>query len=170
MAYYDGGVNIDWDQVYPPVRSRLQAKPRYVIAASGCWEWQGESLRGYGLCDPKHYGVEDGWIKANGQRRALAHRVSYIQNVGHIPEGLVVRHKCDNPPCVNPDHLELGTRADNQRDMQERNRGRGPALTCKRGHDLTDERNVRWCKADLKGGKRRRCKVCELERGERKTL
>jgi len=108
--------------------------------------------------------------KRGYQMRAFAHRVSYAQNVGPIPDGLIVRHKCDNPPCVNPDHLELGTRTDNQRDMAERGRGRGPADTCRRGHDLTDPRNVRWsADSSLKGGKRRRCIVCEYERGERKT-
>lgn len=52
------------------------------------------------------------------------HRFVYTEMFGEIPDGLVVRHKCDNPRCINPEHLELGTIADNNRDAVERNRKR----------------------------------------------
>lgn len=51
-----------------------------------------------------------------------AHRVSYEHRHGAIPEGMLIRHRCDNPPCVNPDHLEIGTILENMMDAVERNR------------------------------------------------
>ena len=75
-----------------------------------CWEWEAVKRKnGYGQI-------------SHGRRSLLAHRVSYEIFVGDIPEGLHVRHKCDNPVCVNPHHLEVGTAADNARDRDERGR------------------------------------------------
>ena len=78
---------------------------------SGCWLWlRHTSSEGYGLMG----------IKARKAKRA--HRASWIAHHGEITEGLVVRHRCDNPCCVNPDHLELGTHAQNYADMVQRKR------------------------------------------------
>jgi hypothetical protein len=77
----------------------------------GCWGW-----RGY--CDRKGYGR----IGVEGQRVALAHRLSWELHFGPIPDGLHVLHHCDNPPCTNPRHLWLGTNADNQADMRAKAR------------------------------------------------
>lgn len=80
----------------------------WSVTDSGCWEWRGSRLAsGYGRL---------GGVKT--------HRLSYETWVGPIPEGLVIRHKCDNPPCINPSHLEPGTPYDNTRDMMERGRFR----------------------------------------------
>lgn len=74
-----------------------------------CWEWQASMGDMYGKF----------WLN---QKYEKAHRVSYILAHGDIPLGLVVRHKCDNPRCVNPNHLELGTQQDNAQDSMDRNR------------------------------------------------
>lgn len=92
---------------------------RVVTTESGCWEWTGWRAHGYG------YFFHEG----KDQR---AHRVSYELFVGSIPDGLVVMHSCDNRPCVNPDHLSVGTQADNVRDMvaKGRQRNRVAARMC----------------------------------------
>lgn len=80
------------------------------VTDPGCWEWRG----------PRH---SDGYGRvAVGGARTGAHRLAYEAWVGPIPEGQIVRHKCDNPPCINPDHLEVGTNKDNTHDMIRRGR------------------------------------------------
>ena len=86
-------------------------------AENGCWEWAA------GPCG--HWGY--GGFTIDG-RSMYAHRVSWMFEHGPIPDGLYVLHKCDNPPCVNPDHLFLGTHTDNMRDMVEKGRARGGSL------------------------------------------
>ena len=61
----------------------------------------------------------DGYGRINGEG---AHRIAYIQNVGPIPKGMVVMHICDNPWCVNPKHLKLGTHKENMQDMVMKDR------------------------------------------------
>ena len=75
----------------------------------GCWLWQGSMWGKYGRL-------------YKGRKVILAHRYSYEAHVGPIPSGMVVRHTCDTPRCVNPAHLILGTLADNNRDAVERGR------------------------------------------------
>ena len=78
--------------------------------SSCCWEWTaGKTTTGYGK------------FRLNN-RDLRANRVAYTLAKGEIPEGLVVRHTCDNPACCNPDHLILGTQSDNMKDMVKRKR------------------------------------------------
>ena len=81
---------------------------------TGCWIWQGRSRSG--SC--RLYGK----IKVNKKSMA-AHRFSWeLHNGKKIPHGMIVMHKCDNPECVNPDHLMIGTHADNAKDKVVKNR------------------------------------------------
>ena len=87
------------------------------ITTSGCHEWRARVT-----CNPEgRYGVLPP-IAARQIGESLAHRAAHVLAHGPIPDGLLVLHSCDNPPCVNPAHLRAGTRQDNTRDMWERGR------------------------------------------------
>ena len=96
------------------LKDRFWAKAS-IPSADCCWEWQAATKGG------KHpYGVIG--IGRRGEGVARAHVLAYEWAFGPIPDGLNVCHKCDNPRCVNPEHLFLGTHGDNRRDC--RNKGR----------------------------------------------
>lgn len=79
---------------------------------NNCWEWNGSlDNSGYGTISTKY-----------GEPPAKAHRVSWEIHFGAIPDGLVVLHACDNPRCVNPNHLMVGTQAANAVDMAKKGR------------------------------------------------
>lgn len=111
-----------------PLEVRLR-EVGWTVTESGCWEWNGKrNDNGYGIFNARLLGYEG----------ARAHRVMYEHFVEPIPEGMEARHRCDNPPCVNPDHIDPGTHAQNMADIFER--GRHPSQNrteCSNGHDLT---------------------------------
>lgn len=83
----------------------------WKVTESGCWEYEGPRFaNGYGQ------------VKVDGTPR-LAHRLMYENTHGPIKSGLVIRHKCDNKPCIRPSHLESGTPQENVNDREERGRG-----------------------------------------------
>lgn len=82
---------------------------------SGCLEWTGSKRSGYGR-------MIIGSRKDGTRKSVSAHRVSYEIEYGEIPAGMEVCHKCDNPSCVNPKHLFLGTRQDNINDRERKGR------------------------------------------------
>jgi HNH endonuclease len=88
-----------------------------VGITDGCWEWQG-------VKDPCGYGRLTIGSRTDGTRQpaACAHRVAYEMWVGEVPDDSHVLHKCDNPACVRPDHLWLGSNADNIRDRDQKRR------------------------------------------------
>jgi len=118
-----------------PLTERQLANFWSKVDQSGdCWLWTG-------FKNPAGYGV----VSLSGKLRT-AHRVAVAIRDGVMPEGLVVRHSCDNPICVRPDHLILGTQGDNMRDRAKRGRtaageGHHNALKthCPKGHEYTPE-------------------------------
>ena len=86
---------------------------QFVTKDRGCWLWSG----------PRHWqpNFDYGFIRFRG-RFWLAHRLIWTLLKGPIGKGLCVLHHCDNPPCVNPSHLFLGTRGDNNRDALKKGR------------------------------------------------
>lgn len=113
-----------------------------VNTSGDCWEWTASH-------DPKGYG----FFGVAG-RVMRAHRVSYVMHKGEIPDDLIVCHSCDNPKCVNPNHLWLGTHKDNAIDREAKNRGgrKGPLGSKARASKLT-EPVVRQIKELLVEGK-----------------
>lgn len=127
----------------PELLTRLlaQTKP----AKKGCLEWTGfRRKNGYGMTHVK------------GLRQSATHRLMYMAAHGPIPHGLVVMHACDNPPCINPRHLSVGTHTENLRQSVAKGRHHEARKThCHRGH-LLDGDNLYVCPEG-----RRHCKHCD---------
>lgn len=125
------------------------------ITSSGCWEWRGgRNEHGYGIVN----------LARRGLSAARVHRLMFERYHGVIPDGNVIRHKCDNPPCVNPAHLETGTQHQNIMDMVERGRHCDFGRTeCRNGHPITDPSTYRIQDRGERG-EEKVCLRCQRER------
>lgn len=118
---------------YGTIEQRMDAET-HPEPNSGCWLWAG-------AVDEFGYGR----IRTGGRSKTRTHVLSYQRHVGPVPSGKVVRHRCDMPSCINPDHLIIGTHLDNVQDRVDRKRsarGVGHPL-----HKLTED-DVRAIRAD----------------------
>jgi hypothetical protein len=94
-------------------KTKRRFMSKISIDKNGCWIWGGCYRKGYGV------------MQAEGHKIS-AHRLSWVLFHGEIPGGMEVCHKCDNPSCVNPEHLFLGTHKDNMDDCRNKSRMIGP--------------------------------------------
>lgn len=113
-----------------------------ILITKSCWLWQG-SKRNFGY----------GQFCMNGKRWD-AHRASWVLFKGEIPKGMCICHNCpegDNPSCVNPEHLFLGTQGDNIRDIFKKNRGNPPVCERSRTAVLTKDKVLEMRELRRKG-------------------
>lgn len=142
LSYYTAVTGVSpYERHYhsKPLVDRFWDKVAIPESPESCWLWTGGlnyGDHGYGV-----FGLAD--------RSVGAHRFSWELHFGPIPEELWVLHSCDNPPCVSPFHLFLGTNSDNCRDSVRKGRW-GDRRAKVRGHKLTIEQ-VRQIKETLLG-------------------
>ncbi len=131
------------NKIYVKNISRKRGKPiQFIIDENDCH-----------LCTSHSPNRKNGYprISSNGKRWRIARYIETLRR-GTLPNGIVVRHICDNPLCINPDHLEIGTHEDNMRDRLERGRvlrgEKNPSSKLK-SHDIKIIRNSDISNAEL---------------------
>lgn len=138
--------NPDYDRI-----AFAHLRARCIIQPNGCWEIQGTRHQSKGMT---HAGYGDFCYRGRAHR---AHRVAYMLAKGPIPDGHVVAHSCDNPPCCNPAHLSTCTESENILDAVSKKRDRNTRRThCIHGHELAGENLIISNK-----GRRRQCRACQ---------
>ncbi len=127
---------------------------RYVVKTDGCWSWVGAKL-------PKGYGRIGAGV-GKSKKVLLAHRLSYEIHYGPIPDNVLVCHSCDNPNCVNPSHLFLGTHKNNFDDAKKK----GRIATGDRHGSKTHPESVLKMRASKLGKKRSKEHIDNAVRGK----
>jgi hypothetical protein len=132
--------------IFEPWQDRLWRRVE-IGAHWECWVITGHHNRdGYGV------------LSVDGNMQ-LAHRLVWVYTFGPIPPGMCVLHRCDNPPCCNPDDLFLGTQADNMRDMAAKGRHwESQKARCPQGHFYEGDNLY------IDSGGSRECRACTRER------
>lgn len=135
------GKDVPDELAFPALLRRLLKKSRRT--ESGCLEWTGwRGATGYGF------------TSFRGRQRPT-HRLMYRITKGPIPEGMQILHSCDNPPCMEPDHISQGTGQKNMQESVERGRHFEAVKThCDQGHELSGDQ------VHTEKNGRRHCKVC----------
>lgn len=132
-----------------------------ISNVAGCWLWNGtKDSSGYGQLT-----FDKTKNNIRTRKTVQATRIVWEEYVGNISKDMLVCHTCDNPGCVRPDHLFLGTAKDNMRDMAIKIRGFWQKKThCKRGHEYNQENTYKW-KMNT-----RDCRICQRIRSSKGAL
>ena len=112
-----------------------------VDRSGECWLWTAGKSGGYGV------------VGHNSQK---AHRVAWELTIGPIPQGMQVLHRCDNPPCVNPEHLFLGTNHDNMLDRQAKGRTKNLFTSDTHPFKVLDSADIRMIRTLRRSGWKQR--------------